>query len=287
MAWEGAPVRVLLTIDMSYQVYRAAAAHPMLTSRRVFTGGLYGFFTTLGKIVRETQATHVAFCQDSKPYLRSKAYPEYKQLRKANRDDDLLKMYQASMVLVLEVLEDCGLQVWGIEGFEADDLTGHCVMKYRHRFDRIYAASNDSDLYQLLWADNFAIYRKSKDDLVTGATLRDAFGNPLTPEEFMLMTALQGTHNDIAGIPGVGAITALKAIRDPAVMRKYRNGHKELIERNLALIKLPHPEFPRSAALPQHARSFNPRTLYKSLGRYDIDVTASIVNAFEQIRGED
>jgi len=250
----------------------------------VFTGGLYGFWTTLAKTIRETQATHVALCRDVKPYKRSEAYPDYKLLRKAKADEDLLRMYSQSMKLVLESLEEGGFAPWGIPGFESDDLIGHCVGKYRFRFDRIIAASNDSDLYQLLGADNFSIYRKGKADMVTGATLRDSFGKPLTPEQYMLMTALTGTHNDIAGIPGVGPVSALKAIRDPAWMRKYRDGHGAILERNLALIKLPHPEFPRTAALPTHP-GINPRALYRYLGRHDIEVTGAIANAIDQLRG--
>jgi 5'-3' exonuclease len=273
--------RILLCYDLSYQTYRATAAHPMLTSRRVFTGGLYGFFTTFAKIVRETNATHVAFCQDVKPYRRSMAYPEYKQFRKAKRDEDLLKLYQGSMSLVLETLQECGLQVWGVPGFESDDLIGHVVVNYGGRFDRIYAASNDSDLWQLLDHSNFFIYRKDIKDVVNGRWLAEKM--QLTPAQHMLMTALMGTHNDIEGIAGVGETRALKAVRDdPGYLRQLREQHGALIERNLSLIKLPHPEFPRSEKLPRHG-SFNPRTLYRSLGRYDIDVTASMVRAFEQI----
>lgn len=274
---------VLLCVDMSYQVYRAAAAHPMLTSRRVFTGGLYGFFTTFAKMVRETKATHVAFCLDTKPYRRSEVYPDYKQLRKKNADETLMAMYKQSMSLVLDTLDACSYPTWGLQGFEFDDLAGHCVMKYRHRFDRIYAGSNDSDLFQLLWCDNFAIYRKSITDVATGDWLAKTM--KITPAQHMLMTALMGTHNDIEGIKGVGEGTALKAVRDdPALLRKLRDGHAAVIDRNLSLIKLPHPDFPRSAALPSPG-SFNPRTLYKSLGRYDVDVTASMERAFTQITG--
>lgn len=278
--------RNLLVVDMSYQVYRASAAHPMLTNRRIFTGGLFGFWTTLAKTIRDTQATHVAFGQDVKPYKRSETYPAYKQLRKAKADDDLLMMYKQSMRLVLESLEAAGVTPWGVPGFEYDDLAAHCVMKYRHRYDRIIAGSNDSDLWQLLWCENFSIYRKSKTDLVTHASLHDAFGQPITPEEYMLMTALTGTHNDIAGIPGVGAVTALKAIRDPALMRKYRDGHGQLIERNLALIKLPHKDFPQSVRIPSMA-GLKPRALYRYLGTHDIEVTGAIANALDQLVGNE
>lgn len=276
--------RVLLAVDLSYQTYRAAAAHPMLTSRRTFTGGLYGFLTTFAKMVRETRATDVAFCQDVKPYRRSETYPEYKQIRKKNADEELLKMYKQSMSLVLETLKGAGLTVWGIPGFESDDLIGHCVAKYRHRFHAIYAASNDSDLYQLFTASNFYVYRKSIADLMHRKVLMDKHG--LTPAQFMMATALMGTHNDIEGIRGVGIQTAVKAVLDPALLRSYREKHAPLIDRNLALIKLPHPDFPHDAAIPTRHADFKPRELYRQLGYYDIDVTPSIERAFQQLQGD-
>ena len=272
---------VLLCVDLSYQVYRASAAHPMLTSRRVFTGGLYGFMTTIAKIIRETRATHVVFCRDVKPYLRSRDYPEYKMLRGAKRDDELLKMYQQSMTLVLEVLEAIGFEPWGLQGFESDDLIGHSAIKYRNRFEMIYAASNDSDLFQLLYLDNFAIYSKSIADITTGESLMKNTG--LTPDQFSQMTALTGTHNDIAGIAGVGPVTAKNALRDPSLMRTLRDKHAAIIDRNKGLIKLPHAELPRDINLPIYAGPFDRRQLYRSLGFYDIDVTTSMVNAFEQV----
>ena len=272
---------VLLCVDLSYQCYRAAAAHPMLTSRRVFTGGLYGFMTTIAKIIRETKATQVVFCRDVKPYLRSRDYPEYKMLRGAKRDDELLKMYQQTMTLVLEVLEALGFEPWGIAGFESDDLIGHSVIKYHNRYEMIYAASNDSDLFQLLYIDNFAIYSKNIADVTTGASLLKNTG--LTPAQFSHMTALTGTHNDIAGIAGVGPVTAKNALRDPSLMRTLRDKHAAIIDRNRKLIKLPHDELPRDTRLPRYNNTFDARQLYRSLGFYDIDVTNSMVNAFEQV----
>jgi len=273
--------RILLAVDLSYQVYRASAAHPMLTSRRVFTGGLYGFMTTFAKIVRETRATDVVICQDRKPYLRSLIYPEYKQIRAKNRDDELLKMYTQSMKLVIEILEGIGMPIWGIDGFESDDLGAHAFTKYRHRFSQMYAASNDSDLFQLLWIPNLAIYSKGINDLATGTTLLKKSG--LTPDQFMMMTALTGTHNDIAGIDGVGPVTAKKALADPQLMRQLRDKHAEVIDRNLKLIQLPHPDFPKSATLPKPTQGFDMREFYRAMGRYDIDVTNAMINSLEQI----
>jgi len=235
---------------------------------------------SLGKMVRECQATQVVFCQDLKPYFRSLEYPEYKQLRKKTQDPELLKAFQQSKVLVLEVLEALGAPIWGLPGFEVDDLIAHAATKYRHRYSSIIAGSNDSDLYQLLRFDNFQIYTSGLDSLATPRKTLDALG--LTSEQYMLVTALTGTHNDLAGISGCGPKTAAKAIRDPALMRLFRSEHGDLIDRNLRLIRLPHREFPRQETIPVWSRSFAPRELYRLLGKYDIDVTGSMVRAFEQ-----
>jgi len=254
----------------------------MLTSRRTFTGGLYGFLTTLAKTIRETRANQIVICQDRKPYLRSATYPDYKQLRKKNADDELLLMYSQSMKLVLDAIEVIGLPLWGVDGFESDDLIGHCVAQRRSRYDCIYAASNDSDLFQLLGCDRFFIYRDSIAKLVTGASLMKDKG--LTPEQFMLATALQGTHNDIEGIPGVGEVRAAKAAKDPALLRPLREKWGPMIDRNLGLIKLPHPQFPWKETPPSLSRSFSAQALYRFCGRYDIDVTKAMLDSFEQIQ---
>lgn len=273
---------VLLAVDLSYQVYRASAAHPMLTSRRVFTGGLYGFLTTLAKTIRETRAERVVFCQDRKPYVRSIAYPDYKQLRKKREDDELLMMYKQSMKLVLDFLDEMGLALWGVDGFESDDLIGHVVKQHRSRFDRIYAGSNDSDLYQLLWCEHFFIYRDSIASVMSRDELLRKHG--MTPSQFMLATALQGTHNDIEGIPGVGPTRSKAAALDPAILRQYQERWGPIIARNLALIQLPHPDFPWDARIPQPEKSFSAQTLYRFCGRYDIDVTKAMLDAFDQLR---
>ena len=272
---------VLLCVDFSYQVYRATCANPHLTSGNVFTGGLYGFFLFLGKAVRECDATRLAICLDSKPYRRSAVYPQYKQLRKSREDPDVKAKYEVSKRLVLEVLFSVGAPVYAHEGFEADDIEAGLALRYRNRLDAIIVATNDSDPFQLLWIDNFIIYKTDYENRVTAATLMRDTG--LTPQQYMLATALQGTHNDVEGIPGVGEVTARKAVKDEARMRTLRDKWGDLIDRNLSLIALPHVDLPRSAATldePMHA--FNPRALYRALTMYDIDVTEAMVRAFER-----
>lgn len=273
--------RILLSVDLSNQVYRACAAHPQLSSRRVFTGGVYGFFVSWAAMMRQTRATHVAFCRDARPYLRAQEFPEYKAQRAKRSDPELRERAQASIEIILKILEDCGLQTWSVPGFEADDLGAHLALRYGPRFDAVIAASNDSDLYQLLGEPGFAIY-SSKEKLVTLADLK---ARGLTPQTYMLMTALMGTHNGVPGIDRVGEKTAFRAATGdaPDVLRRLQDEHGEVIKRNLALIQLPHPRFPRGARMPQHGNTFDPRALYRALGFYDIAVTGGMMSAFEQI----
>lgn len=273
--------RVLLVVDLSYQVYRASAAHKNLSCGRIFTGGLFGFLTTLAKQIRETRATHLVIGQDMKPYKRSELYPDYKMLRKKNADEELVALFKEALPMVLDLAHLLELPVMAVPGFEFDDCVAGLVQVYSSRFDMIYAASNDSDLNQLLWCDNFRVLRQDLKDAI-GAKELAAGPLGLTPAEVVPWLALQGTHNDVAGIPGVGPVTALKVIRSPSLMRTYREKHAALIERNTALIRLPHAEFPR-AKLPPRPGFFNVRDLYRFCGRYDVTVTQSMLDSLLQV----
>lgn len=274
--------KVLLLVDLSYQTYRAASAFRNLTSiEGEFTGGLFGFMATVSKIVRECGADRMVVCEDVKPYKRSVTYPEYKLIRKNNADEELKALYLTSITQVKEMLGVIGVPIMAHAGFESDDCIAHVVRLHRHRWRAIYAASNDSDLYQLFGCPWFKVWRKDADNVMDYWKLKEETG--LDHNEFMLASALMGTHNDIAGIRGVGEKTAYKAVREPGLLRKYMEQHQELIERNLALIKLPHADFPQEAPLPQPTRPFDHRALYRWCVKYDINVTASMVNAFEQV----
>lgn len=276
--------RVLLLVDLSYQAYRAAAANPHLTSEGRFTGGLYGFMMALGKAVRETGATRAVFCRDSKPYVRSRQYPEYKMLRKKAADPVLKERMLESEGYVIAALRRLGHEPAAVPGFESDDIIMGLALGERHRFDEIYAMANDSDLYQGLWVPNFAVYSKGIREAVRGASLRCPKGLPISPADYMMATALMGTHNDIAGIPRVGEVTAFEAVRDPAKLRRLRAAHAGTVERNLALIKLPHDDFPGTSLPP--APAFRAQDLYAELGRYDIETTHAMVSAFSAIGRE-
>lgn len=274
--------RTLLLVDLSYQTYRACAGYPnLMSAEREPTGGLFGFMTLLAKTINDTEADHVVICQDRRPYRRSELYPQYKMLRKDNEDKELKEKVNAALVQVLGMCKVVGLPVLGVDGFESDDIVGHFVHTQRGRFGTIYAASNDSDLYQLFWCPWFKVYRKSgMENVMDAVALKRETG--LEPAQFVLAAALMGTHNDVEGIKGVGIKTACKAVRDGGMLRMYREQHRELIERNERLVRLPYEGFPRETALPSMGK-FRVRDLYRYCARYDINVTGQMINAFEKV----
>lgn len=275
--------RVLLAVDFSNQLYKAAAAHGDLSSGAVFTGGLYGFMVSLAAAIYHTGATDVVLCRDSKPYLRSLIYPSYKLLRKGNQDPELRRLYEESQPLVLEFARVCGLPVWAVPGFEADDLAGFVVRRYGWRFRLVVSMSNDGDLLQLMDHPRFRIYKDSKRPLVDAKALPCISGKRLSTSQYVRALALSGTHNEVEGIEGIGAIKSAKAVLDPIQWRQLLAQHRELIERNIALITLPHADL-RSTRLPLSTKGeFDLRALYRFADRFDIDITPRIAESLEQV----
>lgn len=274
---------VLLLVDVSYQCYRACAAHPLLRdSDDNLTGGVYGFFQNLGKALRETEATSVVLCVDSKPYVRSLEYPDYKLLRKQTADPELAERVADQKPKVLAAMSALGWDAWGVPGFESDDLIGLAVLRERHRYRRIYAMSKDSDLYQLFdVVPHFAVYAKDIADIWDGARLMREHG--LSGAEYAHATALMGTHNGVEGIAGIGIKKAMQAVKDPARMRTLRGLHGDLIDRNRGLIRLPHAKLPRDSVPPPPRLGGHRKQLYLALGAHDIQTTASLIQEFERL----
>lgn len=276
--------RRLLTVDLSNQVYRACHAHDQLTFEGQFTGGLYGFMQSVSKAIEVAGATDLLVCQDRKPYRRSLVYPQYKLLRKTTQDPEMRDMYDESLPQILKLLDVLGVPTWAVDGFECDDLIADVSRRLRHRFESVCAMSSDSDLHQLFGSRGFRIYKNGKTKLVDQREFGMLY-NHITPDEFVLASAMAGTHNEIEGVKGVGIVTAIKIIKDPVKLRSFRATHAELIERNLALIRLPHPDLPRLPIplLEHKGQTDHTRELYRYCAQYNIQVQPWVTHAFDQV----
>lgn len=273
--------RVLLCVDLSNQVYRAAHVFAGLTSDERFTGGLYGFIAIVQKAIKEVGATDIVICTDTKPYLRTKVYPEYKSLRKETQDELLAEDVRYSITLIKEFLSVVGWPLWSLLGFESDDLVAHAVRKYGFRYDLVVAQSNDSDLYQLFEHPRFLIY-KGKGKTYSRADYEKEWKG-ITAEQFVTAHALIGTHNEVEGIRGIGPATAIDLVQHPEKLRNVRAKYVGIVDRNIQLIRLPHADLPYTERIPDYTRRYVERDLLRFCGRYDITLTQEMCVAFAQV----
>lgn len=268
--------KTLVLVDLSNALKRSMFSHKGLTSGTTFTGGVYGVLVGLAKVLGAYGATSAVLCQDSKPYRRSLEYPKYKAKRVEEKDETLIQALEQSRRLIDEAAQVIGVPLWAVPGFEADDLIAHACRRESNRYDRVVIWSNDSDLFQLLVRPNIWIERAK--EVMTQAKLLAAHG--LTAEQHLLLSVLMGSHNDVAGIEGVGPITARKIVDNPALFRQYTDKHSEIIKRNQHLMRLPHPALP-TIHLPDQTRAFVARDFYRWASRYDIAATEKMLSAFE------
>ena len=274
--------RILLCVDVSNQSYKAAATNPNLSCQGTFTGGLYGFICAIAKAIHQTGATNICLMEDRKPYIRSTLYPEYKAMRKTTKDPVLVERVNITVEQIRKLCEVTGWPIWSVPTFESDDLIARAVIHYRHRFKKIVAMSNDSDLYQLFQYKHFEMY-KGKNGVYT----REDFNfewRGLPPEDLIMALALTGTHNEVEGIFGVGPVGAIHAMKNLSVFTALDKKHGELIARNKKLIELPHKDFPDSEQLPLPTRKYSERDMQTFLSRYGIKLERWISENFERIR---
>src|SRR5579871_3510213 len=91
----------------------------MSTSSGEVTNAVYGF-TSMLAIVLASRPEYAAAAFDlGGPTFRSQEYTEYKAGRRAMPDD-----LRPQIQRVREVLEAFSIPIYGVEGFEADDVVG-------------------------------------------------------------------------------------------------------------------------------------------------------------------
>ena len=121
------PNPVLVLIDSNAIIHRSYHALPknMSTSRGEPTNAVYGFTTTLIKVLEELKPDYLAAAFDmAGPTFRHEEYQDYKATR-VKADQELYDQ----IPMVKELLESMEIPVYEREGFEADDIIGTIVEK--------------------------------------------------------------------------------------------------------------------------------------------------------------
>jgi len=203
----------LLILDGNSLMNRAFYAIPALNnSEGLNTNAIYGFINMLFKMREELKPNYIVTTFDKKaPTFRHKDYKDYKAGRK-KMPPELSEQFP----VVKELLEKLAINIFEIEGFEADDLIGTLASFSRNQGIEVYIVTGDKDALQLA-EDNVKIVINKK-----GMTEKEIYDKDrmlmdygVTPKQFIDVKGLMGDSSDnIPGVPGIGEKTALKLIKE-------------------------------------------------------------------------
>ena len=205
--------KTLILLDAHAIIHRAYHALPeFLSSKGESTGALYGLSSMLMKIITDLKPDYIAACYDlPQKTFRHEAYKAYKGTR-AKTDEELILQLKNSR----KIFEAFNIPVYDSPGFEADDLLGTIVEKFKKDKNiKIIIASGDMDTMQLVDDKKVQVYTLKKGINDTILYDEDAvvarFG--FVPELLPDYKGLRGDPSDnIIGIKGIGEKTATDLI---------------------------------------------------------------------------
>lgn len=181
----------------------------MSTSDGQVTNAVYGFTSMLAIVLASRPEYAVAAFDLGAPTFRSKEYQEYKAGRRAMPDD-----LRPQIEKVRDVLQSFSIPIYGLEGFEADDVIGTLARIAEERGHAVTIVSGDLDCLQLVSESVEALVprRGITDTFVYGPDqVRQRYG--FEPAQLIDFKALRGdTSDNIPGVPGVGDKTAAKLV---------------------------------------------------------------------------
>lgn len=246
------PESKLVLIDGHALLYRAYHALPQtfITARGESTNAIYGFVSTLIKVLTDEDPDHVVVCFDKGRTFRHERYPEYKAHR-AKMPDDL----RAQEERLEEVLEALGIPTYALDGFEADDLIGTLARQATEAGLNTLIVTGDADALQLVDAHVHVLTpgRRYSDTVhYDPEQVQARYG--FAPTRLVEYKGLKGDPSDnIPGVPGVGEKTATKLVQQygtieevyehlQLVPTRYRNKLEEyreqaFLSRELAQIR--------------------------------------------------
>ncbi|QBD85505.1 DNA polymerase I [Clostridium tetani] len=222
----------LVILDGNSLMNRAFYALPPLTNHEgVHTNAVYGFTNMLLKIKDDIKPDYIVCTFDkSAPTFRHEAYKDYKAGRK-KMPEELREQFP----IVKGLLSKLAIEIFEIEGFEADDLIG-TLSKFAEEKDiEVYIVTGDKDALQLASDTTKILFTKrgiTEREIYDRQKVVDEMG--VTPTEFIDVKGLMGDPSDnIPGVPGIGEKTALKLIKEYSSVENVLNNIENLSGKKL------------------------------------------------------
>ena len=201
----------LLILDSNSLLNRAFYAIPPLTNNEgIHTNAVYGFTNMLFKMKEEIKPDYIVAAFDRKaPTFRHKEYEDYKAGRK-KMPPELGEQFP----IIKEVLNLLSVNIYEIDGFEADDIIGTLAQFAKKNGIEVFIVTGDRDALQLA-SDNIKVVITKKGVSETAIYNKESFIEEfgITPTQYIDVKGLMGDKSDnIPGVPGVGEKTAFKLI---------------------------------------------------------------------------
>ena len=203
----------LLMIDGNSIVNRAFYGIKLLTTKDgLYTNGIYGFLSILGKLRDDIKPDAVVVAFDlHAPTFRHKAFEGYKAGRKGMPEE-----LQMQMPILKELLDLMGIRRLEAQGFEADDILGTQARACELSGNECVIATGDRDSLQLVCSKVRVLLAATRGGrpettVYDEDKIKEVYG--ITPPQLIDVKALMGDSSDnIPGVPGVGEKTALDLI---------------------------------------------------------------------------
>ncbi|MCF6352285.1 MAG: DNA polymerase I [Cyclobacteriaceae bacterium] len=209
------PTKKLFLLDAYALIYRAHFAfskNPRISSKGLNTGIMMGFTNTMLEVINKQKPTHIAIAFDTpKPTFRHIQFPAYKAHRDATPED-----IKIGVPYVKKIIEAFNIPIVEKEGFEADDVVGTIAKQAAKQGFEVYMMTPDKDFAQLV-EENIFLYKPA---FMGNAVAVMGISEVLEKwdiERIDQVRDILGLHGDasdnIPGIPGVGAKTAVKYLK--------------------------------------------------------------------------
>ncbi len=204
----------LILVDGSSYLFRAFhALPPMMTSGGQPTGAVRGVVSMIRNLLNQYPKSRIGIVFDAKgKTFRNDIYAEYKAHRPPMPDD-----LRSQIEPIHRIIRAMGLPLLVIENVEADDVIGTLAHRAGGENVSTLISTGDKDLAQLV-TGQVTLINTMNDELLDPPGVEAKFGVP--PERIIDLLALMGDKSDnIPGVPGVGAKTAEKWLKEYGSMR--------------------------------------------------------------------
>ncbi len=162
----------------------------------------------LMKLCREQNPEYMAAAFDlPAPTFRHKMFPEYK----ANRPE-MPEALQKQIPVIKEIVSALQIQMFEVEGYEADDILGTVAKLAGKEGLSVYILTRDKDCLQLI-DSNIKVLKEEDSTIYDVEKIKSRFG--VKSSQLIDVMALSGDASDnIPGVPGIGQKTAIKLIQE-------------------------------------------------------------------------